>query len=230
MRHLGAAWSPLAIGAIGCATALLAARQPGSDQRPLFTSGVRTVAVYATVHGRDGHLAPNLARSDFQILDNGRPVEITTFSNEAVPFTVALMLDMSASMAAELERVRGSAIDFVQALSPDDRVTIGTFGDEVALSPLLTGDKPTLLRILKEELWLGGGTPLWTAMDRAMSSLATESGRRVILALTDGDDECILGRRFGSQRDFCAVLPDVRRIAFERDFMSSARMEHSCPA
>ena len=63
---------------------------------------------------------------------------------------------------------------------------IGTFGDEVALSPILTNDKPTLLRILDEELWPGGSTPLWRAIQAGMNSLETEPGRRVVLTFTDG--------------------------------------------
>jgi Ca-activated chloride channel family protein len=63
---------------------------------------------------------------------------------------------------------------------------IGTFGDEIALSPLLTDDKKVLTRIAREELWPGGGTPLWNALYAAMGSLTAEPGRRVVLVLTDG--------------------------------------------
>ena len=63
-----------------------------------YRSDVQTVAVYATVRDHDGHLVPNLTRNDFQILDNGRPAEISTFSNEPLPITLALMLDLSGNM------------------------------------------------------------------------------------------------------------------------------------
>ena len=39
------------------------------------------------------------------------------------------MLDMSTSMLGEHARVRDSALHFVDALLPEDRVRIGTFGD-----------------------------------------------------------------------------------------------------
>jgi VWFA-related protein len=178
----------------------------GSAQQATFRSGVRTVAVYATVHGADGHLASGLDRTSFQILDNGRPVEISVFSNDIVPITVALMLDTSTSMGGEFQRVRQSAAEFVGQLGPDDRLRIGTFGDEVAVSPLLTGDKATLLRVIREEVWPGGETPLWTALDRGMRSLDAETGRRVILALTDGGNDCTGNRP-------CVRLPQVRAEA-----------------
>ena len=170
------------------ATRLVSSAADRQDPQALFRSGVRTVPVHATVRDREGRLAPDLGKEDFQILDNGTPVEISTFSNEVLPFTAVLLLDMSHSMLPSFRRVRASALRFVQALLPADRVRIGTFGREVSISPLLTSDKAVLTRILEEELWPGGATPLWRASTAAMDSLAGESGRRVLLFLTDGND------------------------------------------
>jgi Ca-activated chloride channel family protein len=154
----------------------------------VFRSGVRTVAVYATVHDREGRLVPDLKQDDFQILDNGKPADITTFSNDVLPFTAVLMLDMSNSVLPAFFVVRDSAVQFVNNLQPQDKLRIGTFGREVAVSPILTNDKDVLTRVLTEEVWPLGPTPLWRAATEAMNSLATESGRRVILLLTDGID------------------------------------------
>jgi Ca-activated chloride channel family protein len=165
-------------------TAALAADAAGVQ----FRSSVRTVAVYATVTDREGRLVPDLTRDAFTVFDNGTPVEITTFSSEIQPITVAVLLDMSGSMTSRFMRVREATVHFIDALLPHDRATIGTFGYEIAVSPLLTGDKDILKRVVHEEVWPGGGTPLWNAMDAGMSALAGETGRRVILVLTDGAD------------------------------------------
>ncbi len=170
------------------AIALAAATGLVSAQQPVFRAGAQTVSVYATVHDREGHLVPGLTKADFQVFDDGQPATITTFSNDVMPATLALMLDMSTSMFGEHVRVRDAALHFVDALLPEDRVRIGTFGDELALSPWLTADKAILGRILREEVWPGGNTPLWAAMRAAMSSIAAEPGRRVVLTLTDGID------------------------------------------
>jgi VWFA-related protein len=166
-----------------CAGALAAAP---SAQQATYSSSARTVAVYATVLDKDGHMVPNLTKKDFQILDNGKPAEITVFSNDEQSLTVALMLDMSESMQTRLTLVKESTRRFIDALKPGDRLRIGTFAEEVALNPLLTGDKAALNRILEEELWPGGGTPLWGAIDEAMTSFAGETSRRIVLTLTDG--------------------------------------------
>ena len=185
----------------------------GRQAQPAFRGGVETVAVYATVQDREGRLVPDLAREDFEVRDNGRPVEITAFSNDPVPITVALLLDMSGSMNAEFLNVRRSTSHFFSTLLPGDRVRLGTFGNEVALSPLLTGDRETLERVLEEEVWPGGGTPLWAAMRDGMRSLADDPGRRVILVLTDGQDMCAF-----EGRD-CSSAGEIEDIADEGAYL-----------
>lgn len=156
-------------------------------QRTVFRSGVGTVAVYPLVTDAQGRFATGLQKADFEILDNGQPAEIAVFS-PSQPITATLLLDMSGSMEGRVLRVREAAVRFVETLQPGDRLQIGTFGSEVAISPHLTADKPTLTRILREELWPGGSTPLWLALDAAMTALQTEGGRRAIVLLTDGLD------------------------------------------
>jgi Ca-activated chloride channel homolog len=191
---------------------LLAAVLAGAAQSAQFRTGVDTVAVYVTVTDREGRLVPDLTRDDFRILDNRRPVEITTFSNEIQPITVAVMLDMSGSMLGGFLRVRESTLRFVEALLPWDRATIGSFGSEIAVSPLLTGDKDILRRVAREELWPNGPTPLWNAIDAGMSALEDETGRRVVLVLTDGQDTGGLpGHRAGRRQ--------VSRRARDHGFM-----------
>lgn len=178
---------------------------------------MQTVSVYTTVSDRDGRLVPDLTRGDFEIRDNGRPVDITVFSNEIQPITVAVMLDMSGSMMSRFLHVRRATTHFVDALLAHDRARIGTFGFEIFMSPHLTSDKAILKRVVQEEVWPGGGTPLWTAVDHAMSSLAGESGRRVVLTLTDGTDT---GDLAGWPKN--AGSGDVRKRAIDEAFMMYA--------
>ena len=157
-----------------------------APQAPLFRSTTRMISVFATVQGTDGRLVPNLSRQDFLVLDNGKPVEISVFSNDPQPVTAVVMVDVSSSMTTQMPRVTESLHHFVSTLLPGDRIRIGSFGSEVGLSHSLTGDREALNRVLEEELWPGGFSPLWRALDVSMKALAGEPGRRVILTLTDG--------------------------------------------
>jgi VWFA-related protein len=183
-----------------------------SAQQSIFRSGQRTVALYATVRGPDGRLVTNLTKGDFQIFDNGKPAELTVFSNETVPVTIAAMLDTSRSMAGEMARVKKAAEPFIDALWAGDRVRFGTFGEEIFLS-VLTSDRDVLKRIAREEIWQVNTSPVWTAMNRAMTSLAGESGRRVVLTFSDGEDACL-----PSFTSDCVRFRDVRTRAVEENF------------
>ena len=199
---------------LACAAGLqvsVAAPRASGPAPPQFRSGTETVAVYATVSDAQGRLVPDLTREDFLVYDDGRAVEISLFSNDRQPITVAIMLDMSGSMLPRFLEVRESTLWFVNALLPDDRASIGSFGEEVAVSPLLTGDKKVLARVVNEELWPVGGTPLWNAADAAMTALVGQAGRRVVLMLTDGADSCRLPR--------CRRFGDIERRAKREEFM-----------
>ena len=211
---------------IGAASVLLLAQSQG---RPTFKSTTRTVHVYATVQGKDGRLVPDLTRDDFQIFDNSRRQPITVFDNTPQKITLAAMFDMSGSMADDLPRIKAAADALVRALWADDRARIGSFGMEVAISPFLTSDKATLLRILDEELWPGGATPLWYATDVAMSALKPESGRRVVLLFTDGDDSGVFVpgnqsavRRRAEQEEFMVYVVGLPGRGLHDDVVSLA--------
>ena len=173
-------------GLVCVAATAIPAQSPEPQKPPVFRSVVRTVPLYATVRERDGRFAPDLVRDDFEVRVGGRPQEIVVFSAESQPITVCLLLDMSGSVMHRLLRLRDGSLHFVKALTPVDRARIGTFGAEIFISPLLTHDQSVLERVLREELWPGGGTPLWRALGAAVDSLAGESGRRVVLVITDG--------------------------------------------
>jgi VWFA-related protein len=173
----------------------LLAAGAGLSQQPAFRAKTQTVSLYATVRGDDGRLIPNLRRDDFKIVDDGRPAEVTVFSNQPQPIVVALMIDTGGGLQLgtysptnRIARFREAAMHFVKALRPGDRAVIGSFGyTEVATSPMPTGDRAALERILLEELWpIGGVSPLWQGIDAGMSSLHAETERRVVLVLTAG--------------------------------------------
>jgi VWFA-related protein len=154
-----------------------------------FRSGTHMVSVYTTVVDESGRLVPNLTRDDFEIFDNGVRQDLSVFENGFQPITVAIMLDRSGSMTRNFTLVREAAEVLVGKLAESDRARIGTFSNRVQLDPpQFTSDKAELLRILRGDLQEAGPTPLWNATAVAMTALAHQDGRRVVLIFTDGED------------------------------------------
>jgi Ca-activated chloride channel family protein len=159
-----------------------------AQQAPTFRGGTDLVSIYATVMDRDGRLVTDLTRDDFEIRDNGRRQPLALFTNDLQPFSAVIMIDRSGSMASHFEVVRQAAGTFVRHLLPGDRLRIGSFGDDIMLSPAtFESDRETLLAILREDLPdAGASSPVWDSIDRSIAALREEAGRRVVLVFSDG--------------------------------------------
>jgi VWFA-related protein len=162
-----------------------------AQQAPTFRSTSQVVAIYATVTDRDGRLVPDLAQEHFEVLDNGKPVPLSLFQSDVQPITVVAMLDSSGSMTMNLELLKDAAEQFILRLLPEDRARVGTFSDKIIISPRgrFSSNRDELVRLLREDFQFGNPTFLWDAIDDSMTALAGESGRRVVLVFTDGEDD-----------------------------------------
>jgi Ca-activated chloride channel family protein len=199
------------------AVAAAAAQASGPQdpqQPPAFRTGANTVAVYATVTEDGGRLVPDLTRDMFEIRDNGKPQPITVFSNDIQPITIVVMFDRSGSMRQNFRLVEAAGEAFVRRLRPDDKARIGSFAEEVRIHPAdFTSDQDELIRILRSELQTQGPTPLWNAVDEAITALANQDGRRVVLIFSDGGDNPMNFRLRNRS------IMDVMRRAQQEDVM-----------
>jgi VWFA-related protein len=182
---------------------------PVSGQEATFRSASQTVAIYATATDSGGRLIPDLGQDHFEVYDNGAMRPLSIFKSDIQPITVVIMLDTSGSMTLNLELLKAAAEQFVLRLLPDDRARIGSFSDKIIISPRFTNDRDALVRILRNDIQYGNPTFLWDALNDSMSALAEESGRRVVLIFTDGEDD--KSRRF--------EFKDVLDRAVNEDFM-----------
>jgi len=188
--------------------------QPPSQSQPTFATGARTVAVYATVHGLDGTLIPDLERDAFEVTDNGKKQPLTQFAHDIQPITVVMMIDRSGSMRANFGIVEQAAEAFVAAMGPDDKARIGSFSNRIEVDPrTFTSNHEELLTILRHDLQEEGPTPLWNAVNVGITALLHEQGRRVVLVFTDGQDNPM---NFSSNN---SSLKDVMKRADEEDVM-----------
>jgi VWFA-related protein len=182
---------PIRLPAVLAAAALclLAAPMAARQQQGVFRTSTQTVPIYATVTDAQGRLVPDLVKEDFSVYDEGVLQELTVFKSDVQPITVVVMLDTSGSMTANIDLLKVAAERFALRLLPADRARIGSFSDKIIISPEFTGDRDELLRVLREDIRFGNPTFLWDATWDSMEALAPESGRRVVLVFTDGDDQ-----------------------------------------
>jgi Ca-activated chloride channel family protein len=172
------------------ALALLAAAglglaRPASGQ---FASGVDLVEVYASVTDSSGAPVTGLSRTDFEVLEDGRPQALEAFAEGDFPLSVAVAVDRSFSMAGErLATARTAARAFLGQLRPEDEAAVIAIGSRVeTLAPLST-DRRAAGRVLGE-LDAFGTTGLYDAVIDAIGLTEGARGRRALVLLSDGSD------------------------------------------
>lgn len=207
---------------------LLALTATSGAQQATFRSDTRIVPVFATVTDAQGRLVPGLERQEFTILDDGRPQDITYFLNEVQPFTVVVMLDYSASMTANLDRLKAAAEQFVLRMLPADKGQVGAFSDKIQFSGTFTNDRDDLIFAL-DDLQFGNPTRLYDAIDASIDMLKDVEGRRVVLVFTDGDDTA---SRVGMGRVLDRAVKDevmVYAIGLESEIFNGQRIVRTRP-
>ena len=158
-----------------------------------FRSNVNTVEVYATVVDSNGRLVPDLTAEDFEIRDNGRPQKIDVFAQGTQPITIAVMVDESPSVDLARPRLEAAVQEFSRRFLPGDRGTLGAFSHLVRIERGLHESlTPLIANVFGGRPRFPSGTALWDALDEARDAVRTEPGRRVVLMLTDANDNCSL--------------------------------------
>ena len=147
------------------------------------------VTVPVSVLDRQGRFIPGLQREDFRVFENGVEQSITLFEPTEKPFTVALVLDTSASTRFHLWQIKEAAIAFAKQLRPQDRVLVVTFSDEVLLLTEATNDQNVISTVIQVNATPGSSTRLYDAVNLVVAErLSKVQGRKAIVLFTDGVD------------------------------------------
>ncbi len=154
-----------------------------------------------------GRPMKSLNQNSFTIYEDGIKQEISRFEPTVAPFSVVMILDMSGSTIGFRETIRQSAIRFVDALAPDDRVAVIEFYDKINLLNDFTTNRKSIVNSIAVANGRGK-TQLYRALDFALDKLNKEKNRRkAIIVLTDGVDTTVRDR----DRDFLETIktPDI---------------------
>ncbi|MDT4895445.1 MAG: hypothetical protein QOH25_522 [Acidobacteriota bacterium] len=146
------------------------------------------VTIPVSVMDRNGRFIPDLRQQEFRIYEDGVEHEVAYFASVERPFTLALVLDTSASTRFRLDEIQDAAIAFVNQLRSDDRVLIVSFDEEVRVLAEATNNR-NVLRDAIRRTRTGGNTKLYDAVDLVINQrLNREQGRKAIVLFTDGVD------------------------------------------
>jgi Ca-activated chloride channel homolog len=191
MRKLAA----LVVTILGSAGALAAQVNPprSSAQQPqaTFKSGVDLVTVSVSVRTENGRVVRDLQRSDFTVLDAGRPAKILDFYSGDSPISLAILLDISGSMSVggNMDRAREAVKVATMTLRNDtDEAALFTFDSQLQEVLAFTKDLERVHRVsLKGTPW--GKTSLYDAIAAAATTVSERANRhRALLVITDGVD------------------------------------------
>jgi VWFA-related protein len=135
-----------------------------------------------------------LKAQDFQIQEESKTQEISQVSDaEKVPLEIALLIDVSGSVNPLFDIEKSSAAQFLETvMKPEDHATILLIGDQ----PILTTERETSAQAANRirAVNVSGkftATAFYDTVSFAanyLKKIAPQKSRRVILALTDGED------------------------------------------
>jgi VWFA-related protein len=161
-------------------------RQPGQMDAIRVETSLVTVPVIVTDSA--GRFVTGLTRNDFQLFEDGKPQEITSFSSTETPFNVALLIDTSRSTREVLGGIRKAARNFVNQLQAQDRVLIVAFDEQVNFRGDFTSDRRELRRSI-DSVQSNDLTTVYDAISRTINEkLALLKGRKAIVVFSDGVD------------------------------------------
>ena len=143
----------------------------------------------ASVTDRHGRAIGGLKASDFTIYEDGTERQITNVAPSNEPFNLVLLLDVSGSVEERMDFIRKAARDFLNTTSPQDRIAIISFRDDIQVISDFSTDRSLLSKKL-DEIDAGGATALYDALGYILAdTLKPLRGERTaIVILSDGDD------------------------------------------
>ena len=195
-------------------------QQTAPGQESTLKVRVNVVNVYAVVRDHK-RLVPDLAKDDFEVAENDVPQEVKYFSKQTdTPLTLVLAVDTSPSQQRVLPAEQEASKQFAsQVLRPKDAFAVLHFDVEVELLQDFTSELKYLTKAIDVTQINGGGagplpgtfpgaggaTHLYDAVYLASHDmLRNEVGRKVIILVTDGEDE-------GSRETLNASLEAAQR-------------------
>lgn len=189
------------------ACGIIAAAQ-ARPQEGTFRSAIDLTTVNATVISREGGLITGLPREAFDVYEDGELQTITVFTNERVPVSLGILLDVSDSMFGRRLLEAREAIDgfVVDLLDREDEFALLAFNHQAHPLSGWTMDRGAAARLMAP-LKPSGSTAIYDALIAALPLVDVRNRQRAaLLVVSDGAD---------TASD--AMIHDVRSALYRSD-------------
>ena len=165
---------------------LVTLRPPGEIATSVAPQLMR---VNASVTDRNGRAIPGMRNADFAVYEDGSERQVVDVTPTTEPFNLVLLIDVSGSVEERIDFIRKAARDFLNTASPQDRISIIGFHDDIKIISGFSTDRSLLSKKL-DELDAGGATALYDALAYTLvDTLKPLRGERTaVVILSDGDD------------------------------------------
>ena len=145
--------------------------------------------VNASVTDHHGRAIAGMQLADFAVYEDGAERKIVNVTPTTEAFNLVLLLDVSGSVEERIDFIRKAARDFLNTCSPQDRISIISFREDIQVISGFSTDRSMLSKKL-DDIDAGGATALYDALGYILSdTLKPLRGERTaIVILSDGDD------------------------------------------
>ncbi|HYK87366.1 MAG TPA: VWA domain-containing protein [Acidobacteriota bacterium] len=155
-----------------------------------YTIGVNVdlVVMHTSVYDKAGRFVGGLKKDNFKVFEDGVEQKISSFSQEDVPVSMGILLDLSGSMRNKIEQVNKAALAFIRASNPQDQEFLIGFNEQVELLQDYTSDIDEVADSL-DNIIVTGGTALYDAIYLGVQKAHTGiKPKKAIVVITDGED------------------------------------------
>jgi Ca-activated chloride channel family protein len=177
-------------------SALSLGQVPSRAQPPAFGAGIEVIRITLSVTDGRNRLITGLSEPDFAVFEDGIRQDLSFFTRDALPLSVSLLVDCSASMDDKLPVAQEAGARFVKTLRPEDLGQVVQFNDRITVLQDFTADHSTLEASIRSTS-ASGPTVLYNALYVALKQLSRQGSpeaprRRAIVLLSDGEDTASL--------------------------------------
>jgi VWFA-related protein len=166
-------------------------QQQNASPEPIKLSTELVVLDIEVIARKTGRAVAALRKEDFSVYEDSVRQEIVHISQNSLPLSIVLLLDLSGTTQPIIPQIRSGALQALQRLKPEDEVAVMAFAQRTQLVQGFSKDRELIvskIENIKETADVGGVTFLNEAIYQAATHLykaSNPSNRRVIIAITD---------------------------------------------